>query len=158
MWVPSQLLYSSRPVADRTILPTLSPASLLPLLTSWLNNGAASLFERLGGSAGDVIRLVRGGQCCQKGVGGQRESCLQTVCVYIPDGERQLQRLLEVKGNALILLSNGKIQPNTSRNPDEKTQFIYLMGSCQCILGRKRNDFTDDFETSSMDRGMGKTE
>lgn len=43
-----------------------------------------------GGSARDVIRLVCGGQRCQKGVGGQREPCLQTVCVYIPDGERQL--------------------------------------------------------------------
>lgn len=108
------------------------------------------------GSAGDVIRLVCGGQCCQKGVGGQREPCLQTVCVYIPDGERQLQRLLQVKGNALILLSNGKIQPNTSRNPDEKkSHFIYLVCFCQCILGRKWNDFADDYETSSMDRGLG---
>lgn len=39
---------------------------------------------------GDVIRLVCGGQRCQKGVGGQRDSCLQTACVYIPDGEHQL--------------------------------------------------------------------
>lgn len=68
----------------------LSPSSPLPPVTSWLNNGAASLFESLGGSARDVIRLVGGGQRCQRGVGGQREPCLQTVCVYIPDGERQL--------------------------------------------------------------------
>lgn len=85
-----------------------------------------SVWEGGRGSAGDVIRLVCGGQCCQKGVGGQREPCLQTVCVYIPDGERQLQRLLEVKGNALILLSNGKIQPNTSRNPDEKKGNLFI--------------------------------
>lgn len=62
-----------------------------------------------------------------------------------------------MKGNALILLSNGKIQPNTSRNPDEKSQVIYLVGYGQCILGRKKDDFTDEFEASSMDRGMGKT-
>jgi len=63
-----------------------------------------------------------------------------------------------VKGNALILLSNGKIQPNTSRNPDEqgkKSLVIYLVGSGQCILGRKGDDFTDEYETSSMDKGMG---
>lgn len=61
-------------------------------MTSRLNNRAASLFESLGGggSARDVIRLVCGGQRCRRGVGGQREPCLQTVCVYIPDGERQL--------------------------------------------------------------------
>lgn len=34
---------------------------------------------------GDIIRLVCGGQRCQKGVGGQRDSCLQTACVYIPE-------------------------------------------------------------------------
>lgn len=34
---------------------------------------------------------------------------------------------------------------------------IYLVGFGQCILGRKKDDFTDEFETSSMDKGMGKT-
>lgn len=117
-----------------------------------------SVWEAGRGSAGDVIRLVCGGQCCQKGVGGQREPCLQTVCVYIPDGERQLQRLLEVKGNALILLSNGKIQPNTSRNPDEKKAnlFIWWAPANAFWVGSGIN-LADDYETSSMNRGLGKT-
>lgn len=90
MWDLSQSLYFLGPMADAAPSFLLfRPLPLLPPLTSWLNNGAASLFESLGGSAGDVIRLVCGGQPCQKGVGGQREPCLQTVCVYIPDGERQ---------------------------------------------------------------------
>lgn len=63
-----------------------------------------------------------------------------------------------MKGNALILLSNGKIQPNTSRNPDEKKkQVIYVVGRGQSFLGRKRKNFTDELETSSMDRAMGTT-
>lgn len=39
---------------------------------------------------------------------------------------------------------------------EKKTLVIYLVSSGQCILGRKRDDFTDEYETSSMDRGMGK--
>lgn len=88
MGLSCQSLYFFRPTTYAT--PPLSPSSPLPPVTSWLNNGAASLFESLGGSARDVIRLVGGGQRCQRGVGGQREPCLQTVCVYIPDGEHQL--------------------------------------------------------------------
>ena len=52
-----------------------------------------------------------------------------------------------MKGNALILLSNGKIQPNTSSNPDEKKigrkKDIYLAGSGQFIVVKKRNKFTE---------------
>lgn len=51
--------------------------------------GAPSVFESLAGSGRDVNGLVCGVQRCWRGVGGQREPCLQTVCVYIPDGECQ---------------------------------------------------------------------
>lgn len=61
-----------------------------------------------------------------------------------------------MKGNALILLSNGKTQSNTSRNPDEKAK-LFIIGWVLAILCRKRDDFTDEFETSSTDGGMGKT-
>lgn len=44
-----------------------------------------------------------------------------------------------MKGNALILLSNGKIQPNTSRNLDEKkmVKLFIWWGSSQCILVKR---------------------
>ncbi|KAM7404971.1 hypothetical protein PAMP_012270 [Pampus punctatissimus] len=42
------------------ILPPPSASSSLPPVTSWLNNGTASLFESLRGSGRDVISLVCG--------------------------------------------------------------------------------------------------
>lgn len=48
----------------------------------------------------------------------------------------------------LFCLVMEKSSPNTSRNPDEKSQVIYLVGSGLCIVGRKRNDFTDESDTS----------
>lgn len=90
MGLSSQPLCFLGPIVDVTPSFLLFALFPFPPVTSWLNNGAASLFESLGGSVRDVIRLVCSGQRCQRGVGGQREPCLQTVCVYIPDGERQL--------------------------------------------------------------------
>lgn len=34
---------------------------------------------------------------------------------------------------------------------------IYLVGSGQCIVGRKRDDFTDESDTSYLGKGMGKS-
>lgn len=39
-----------------------------------------------------------------------------------------------------------------SRNPDEKSSFIYSVGLGQCMLGRKSDDFTDEFETAPWEK------
>lgn len=157
----SQCLYFLRLVADSTpcflLFRPLPRSVLWPF--GWIMG--LRLFESMGlgggGSARDIIRLVCSGQRCWRGL-GVRESLVYRLCVFtflmVSASFRDCWKWKEMLLFCLVMEKSNPIHQGIQM---KKSQAIYLVGSGCCILGKKKDDFTDEFETSSMDRGMGKT-
>lgn len=89
---------------------------------------------------------------------GVRESLVYRLCVFtflmVSASFRDCWKSKEMLLFCLVMEKSNSIHQGIQMK--KKSLVIYLVGSGQCILGRKTDDFTDEYGTSSMDRGMGK--
>lgn len=114
----------------------------------WWGQGGTSL------GWSELVSSVGGGL-------GVRKSLVYRLCVFtflmVSTSFRDCWKWKEMLLFCLVMEKSSPKHQGIQIEGEKKKQVIYLVDSGWCIVGRKRDGFTEDSDTSYMDKGMGKT-